>query len=206
MTCLLGQVVARSWTRRTTRLSLRTGRNAARGSLDGVAGAAAHAVALQAAVLDQLADVEAQCAEAGRPPGLAVVLRQSNSEGELVGWIHEAREKANGIIINPGAYTHTSIAILDALNAFEGPVLEVHISNVHKREAFRPRRTAPPRRPVFHGHRSPAGACPAGPAKTGGHAGPASPPRGRAAASGRRSPGGRSAAAAGRSACCRCRR
>ncbi|MBK8770627.1 MAG: type II 3-dehydroquinate dehydratase [Rhizobiales bacterium] len=86
---------------------------------------------------ETLADVEAQCAEAGKPPGLAVVMRQSNSEGELVGWIHEAREKAKGIIINPGAYTHTSIAILDALNAFEGPVLEVHVSNVHKREAFR---------------------------------------------------------------------
>lgn len=84
---------------------------------------------------DTLADVERQCREVAA--GLAVDLRQSNSEAELIGWIHEAREKAKGIIINPGAFTHTSIAILDALNAFEGPVLEVHVSNVHKRESFR---------------------------------------------------------------------
>jgi 3-dehydroquinate dehydratase-2 len=62
---------------------------------------------------------------------------QSNHEGQLVDWIQEARKSAAGIIINPGAYSHTSIAILDALNAYDGPVLEVHISNIHKREAFR---------------------------------------------------------------------
>jgi 3-dehydroquinate dehydratase-2 len=62
---------------------------------------------------------------------------QSNWEGQIIDWIHEAREKACGIAINPGAFTHTSVAILDALNAFEGPVIEVHISNVHKRESFR---------------------------------------------------------------------
>ncbi|MFT6169591.1 MAG: 3-dehydroquinate dehydratase-2, partial [Celeribacter sp.] len=64
-------------------------------------------------------------------------LKQSNFEGGIVEMIHEAREQAAGIIINPGAYTHTSVAILDALNTFEGPVFEVHISNVHKRESFR---------------------------------------------------------------------
>ncbi len=84
---------------------------------------------------DTLADVERQCREVAA--GLTVDLRQTNSEAELIGWIHEARDKAKGIIINPGAFTHTSIAILDALNAFEGPVLEVHVSNVHKRESFR---------------------------------------------------------------------
>ena len=62
---------------------------------------------------------------------------QSNHEGGLVEMIHRARTEAAGIIINPGAYSHTSVAILDALNAFDGPVLEVHISNIHKREAFR---------------------------------------------------------------------
>ena len=86
---------------------------------------------------DTLEDVEAMCTEVGRGFGLAVQLLQSNYEGQLVDWIHEAREDAAGIIINPGAYTHTSVAILDALNAFEGPVFEVHISNVHKRESFR---------------------------------------------------------------------
>jgi 3-dehydroquinate dehydratase-2 len=69
--------------------------------------------------------------------GLTIRFLQSNHEGQLVDWIHEAREKASGIIINPAAYTHTSVAILDALHTFEGPVLEVHISNVHKRESFR---------------------------------------------------------------------
>ena len=69
--------------------------------------------------------------------GLDVRFHQSNREYELIDWIHEARDIAAGIIINPGAFTHTSIAILDALNTFEPPVIEVHISNVHKRESFR---------------------------------------------------------------------
>ncbi len=86
---------------------------------------------------DTLADVEATCAELGTDLGLTVKLMQSNHEGEIVEMIHDARENAAGIIINPAAYTHTSVAILDALHTFEGPVLEVHISNVHKREAFR---------------------------------------------------------------------
>ena len=86
---------------------------------------------------ETLADVEAACTRLGGELGLAVRLMQSNHEGELVDWIHQARAAAAGIIINPGAYSHTSIAILDALHAFEGPVLEVHISNIHRREAFR---------------------------------------------------------------------
>ena len=86
---------------------------------------------------DTLADVEAACRKLGQDFGLEIRLLQSNHEGQIIDWIHEAREKASGIVINPGAFTHTSVAILDALNAFEGPVLEVHISNVHKREAFR---------------------------------------------------------------------
>ena len=86
---------------------------------------------------DTLADVEASCLRLGDELGLEVVFHQSNREYELIDWIHEARDKAQGIVINPAAFTHTSVAILDALNAFEGPVLEVHISNVHKREAFR---------------------------------------------------------------------
>jgi 3-dehydroquinate dehydratase II len=69
--------------------------------------------------------------------GLAIRFHQSNHEGQIVDWVQEARGTAAGIILNPAAYTHTSVAILDALYAFEGPVLEVHISNVHKREAFR---------------------------------------------------------------------
>lgn len=69
--------------------------------------------------------------------GMQVQAMQSNHEGQIVDWVHQARDAAAGIIINPGAYSHTSVAILDALNTFEGPVLEVHISNIHKREAFR---------------------------------------------------------------------
>ena len=86
---------------------------------------------------ETLADVEAQCREAGAPHGIEIRLLQSNAEHQIIDWIHEARETARGIVINPAAYTHTSVAILDALNTFEGPVLEVHISNVHKRESFR---------------------------------------------------------------------
>jgi len=86
---------------------------------------------------ETLADVVAACTALGAELGLEVVADQSNHEGALVDRIHAARGMAAGIVINPGAYSHTSIAILDALNAFEGPVLEVHISNIHKREAFR---------------------------------------------------------------------
>jgi 3-dehydroquinate dehydratase II len=86
---------------------------------------------------ETLADVEKDCAALAKSLGLSVQFKQSNAEGELIDWIHEARDKASGIIINPGALTHTSIAILDALNAYAGPVIEVHISNIHKREAFR---------------------------------------------------------------------
>ena len=86
---------------------------------------------------DTLQDVERNCAAVGAEVGLVIRQFQSNWEGQIVEWIHEARDQAAGIIINPAALTHTSIAVLDALNAFEGPVLEVHISNVHKRERFR---------------------------------------------------------------------
>lgn len=84
-----------------------------------------------------LEDVAADCARLGGELGLKTELMQSNHEGQIIDWIHEARDAAAGIIINPAAFTHTSVAILDALNTYEGPVLEVHISNVHKRESFR---------------------------------------------------------------------
>ena len=86
---------------------------------------------------ETLADVEARCREVAEELGLAVRFHQSNREYEIVDWIHEARETAGGIAINPAAFTHTSVAILDALNAFDPPVIEIHISNVHKRESFR---------------------------------------------------------------------
>jgi 3-dehydroquinate dehydratase II len=69
--------------------------------------------------------------------GYGTEFRQSNREGELVEWLHEAREKGSAVIINAAAYSHTSIAILDALKAVDVPVIEVHLSNVHRREAFR---------------------------------------------------------------------
>lgn len=84
-----------------------------------------------------LADVEERMRKKASSLGLEIEFFQSNHEGAIVDKIHEAREKADGIIINPAAYTHTSVAILDALNAFDNPVVELHISNVHKREAFR---------------------------------------------------------------------
>jgi 3-dehydroquinate dehydratase II len=84
-----------------------------------------------------LADVEAECRALAGELGLEIRFHQSNREYEIIDWIHAARETAGGIVINPAAFTHTSVAILDALNAFEAPVIEVHISNVHKREAFR---------------------------------------------------------------------
>lgn len=84
-----------------------------------------------------LDDVAEACSALAEDLHLSVRFHQSNHEGQLVDWVHEARSAASGIIINPAAYSHTSVAILDALNAFDGPVIEVHISNIHKREAFR---------------------------------------------------------------------
>ena len=86
---------------------------------------------------ETLADVEAGAAAVAEALGLRLRCLQSNWEGQIVDWIHEARGTATGIAINAGALTHTSVAILDALNTFEGTVIEVHISNVHKRESFR---------------------------------------------------------------------
>ena len=86
---------------------------------------------------ETLADVEASCRALAGELGLELRFHQSNREYEIIDWIHEAREIAGGLAINPGAFTHTSVAILDALNACDFPVLEVHISNIHKRESFR---------------------------------------------------------------------
>ena len=86
---------------------------------------------------ETLADVERDCRALAKELKLEIKFHQSNREYEIIDWIHEARETAGGIAINPGAFTHTSIAILDALNAFDPPIIEVHISNIHKREAFR---------------------------------------------------------------------
>lgn len=86
---------------------------------------------------ETLGDVRQRTEARARCLGLEVDFRQTNSEGTLVDWIQEARERADGIVINAGAYTHTSIAILDALNAAERPVIELHLSNVFQREPFR---------------------------------------------------------------------
>jgi len=86
---------------------------------------------------ETLGDVERDCRALCAELNLDLRFHQSNREYELIDWIHEAREIAGGIVINPAAFTHTSVALLDALNAFEGPVIEVHISNVHQRETFR---------------------------------------------------------------------
>jgi 3-dehydroquinate dehydratase II len=86
---------------------------------------------------ETLADVEAECRKVADELRLDIQFHQSNREYEIIDWVHEAREVAGGIAINPAAFPHTSVAILDALNTFEGPVIEIHISNVHKREAFR---------------------------------------------------------------------
>lgn len=85
---------------------------------------------------ETLEDVARICREAAGDSH-EIRLLQSNYEGQIIDWIHEAREKASGIVINPAALTHTSVAVLDALNTFEGTVIEVHISQVHKREPFR---------------------------------------------------------------------
>jgi 3-dehydroquinate dehydratase-2 len=88
---------------------------------------------------ETLADVEARCRKAADALGLAIEFRQSNAEHQLIDWLHEARATVAGVVINPAAYTHTSVAIADALAAIDKPVIEVHISNVHRREAFRHR-------------------------------------------------------------------
>jgi 3-dehydroquinate dehydratase-2 len=86
---------------------------------------------------DTLGDIEERCAARAGALGLEIDFRQSNHEGQLVDWIQEARESADGIILNAGALTHTSVALLDALSAAELPVIEVHLSNIFRRESFR---------------------------------------------------------------------
>ncbi len=86
-----------------------------------------------------LAEIEASCRDAGGRLGLDVDFRQTNSEAELVAWIQEAKDRAAGIIINAAAFTHTSVAILDALKLTELPVIELHLSNPLNRESFRRR-------------------------------------------------------------------
>ena len=86
---------------------------------------------------ETLADVQRRAEVHAKSLNLTIDFRQSNHEGELVGWIQDARDKASGIVLNAGALTHTSIALLDALNAAELPAVEVHLSNVFKRESFR---------------------------------------------------------------------
>ena len=86
---------------------------------------------------ETLADVRAACEAAGTRLGLAVEFRQSNHEGQLVDWVQEARAEAAGIVINPAGLTHTSVALMDVLAASELPVVEVHVSNIHRREGFR---------------------------------------------------------------------
>lgn len=86
---------------------------------------------------ETLADIEAACHDLARELGLGLCFHQSNAEHEIVGWLHEARTEAAGIVINPAAFTHTSIAIHDALRACPCPIVEVHLSNIHARESFR---------------------------------------------------------------------
>jgi 3-dehydroquinate dehydratase II len=86
---------------------------------------------------DTLGDIEERCAARAASLGLQIDFRQTNHEGQLVDWIQEAREAADGIILNAGALSHTSVAVLDALSAAELPVIEVHLSNIFRRESFR---------------------------------------------------------------------
>jgi 3-dehydroquinate dehydratase-2 len=86
---------------------------------------------------ETLADVEQLCSAVGKSLGLEIRFLQTSAEHQLVDWIHIARDEAAGIVINPAAFTHTSVAIRDALSAFDAPIIEVHITNVHNREEFR---------------------------------------------------------------------
>lgn len=88
---------------------------------------------------ETLADIADRCAGRAKALGLAVDFRQTNIEGELVGWIQEARGASAGVVLNAAAYTHTSVALYDAIKAAEVPVIEVHLSNVYRREPFRHR-------------------------------------------------------------------
>jgi 3-dehydroquinate dehydratase-2 len=84
-----------------------------------------------------LAEVEAACRTRAAALGYDIVFRQSNYEGQIVEWLHEAMDGAAGVIINPAALTHTSVAVLDALKMVKAPIIELHISNPHAREEFR---------------------------------------------------------------------
>ena len=84
-----------------------------------------------------LKDIENICLQIAKKNNIDLKFLQSNAEHDIINWIHDARQEAKGLIINPAAYSHTSIAILDALTLFEEPIIEVHISNIHKRESFR---------------------------------------------------------------------
>jgi len=86
---------------------------------------------------ETLADIEAACVKHADGLGLAVEFRQTNTEGELVDWVQQARPDHDLLIVNAGAYTHTSVALLDALLSCDVPVIEVHLSNIHQREDFR---------------------------------------------------------------------
>lgn len=84
-----------------------------------------------------LADIERMMREKATTLSLSIEFRQSNHEGQLIDWLHEARGWCESVIFNPGAYTHTSVALHDAIKAIEVPVIEVHLSNPHARESFR---------------------------------------------------------------------
>lgn len=84
-----------------------------------------------------LADIEAMCRARGADLGIGIDFHQSNHEGQLIDWVHAARGRHSGIVLNAGAYTHTSVALMDALSSVEVPVAEVHLSNIHRREPFR---------------------------------------------------------------------
>lgn len=86
---------------------------------------------------ETLANIEQRCVQKAKALGFEITMRQSNHEGELIDWIHEAVTKWSAIIINPAAYTHTSVAIMDALKLVNCPIVEVHISNIYQRETFR---------------------------------------------------------------------
>lgn len=86
---------------------------------------------------DTLADIGARCADSAATLGLRLEFRQTNAEGELIDWVQSCRGRAGGIIINPAGYTTSSVGLLDALLAFEAPIIELHLTNIHRRESFR---------------------------------------------------------------------